>query len=379
MDGTGSRTSPGSSGAAHQLLAQKDRLLRLWVERVRQAIPAAAGESHPILIDTMPMYLRFLAEALAHDHPRRSASEGTTIAEEHGGERFRLTHYRLNDLIREYQLLRDVLLEVLSEKQPLTDVETRTLVGSIDKAIYEASTAYVLVAEGLREQFISTLAHDLRSPLTAVKAGAQMILRKPQAPTVPQWAAKITELVDRADTLLRTMLDVSLVRSGGRLSLTLAPCELSTLVREVIEQLELTHGERFRVVAPEPVEGYWSAEALRRAVENLATNAVKYGHGHRPVTLSVRQTHGRALVIVHNEGSYIPRSEQESLFRAFSRSREAEQSGVRGWGLGLALVRGVAEAHGGSISIDSQPERGTSFTIDIPKDSRPYQEAPTTA
>ncbi|WP_309895250.1 HAMP domain-containing sensor histidine kinase [Archangium sp.] len=84
------------------------------------------------------------------------------------------------------------------------------------------------------------------------------------------------------------------------------------------------------------------------------------------------------MVLVHNHGSYIPPEEQETLFQVFRRSLQAERSNQRGWGLGLPLVRAVAEAHGGSIGVDSLPERGTTFTIDLPKDARPFQHCPTT-
>ncbi len=378
MDRTGAALPTQTAHAADRLLANRSRLLHLWEQRARSEIAAATHERHPILIDTLPLFLHNLAEALSPHHPRGTATEGTTLAEEHGGERVRVTHYRLDDVIREYQLLRDVLFEELGTPEPLTDTERHIILKSIDKAMCEACTAYVLVADGIREQLMLTLAHDLRGPLSAARAGASLILRRPDAPDVPRWAAKVQEGIDRVDSMVRDLLDVSLLRTGGRLTLELGPCELAELARAAVEQLELVHGERFLVVAREPVHGFWSAEALRRAIENLAVNAVKYGHGTRPITLSVGQTHERALLTVHNEGSYIPTSERETLFLAFQRSREAEQSGQRGWGLGLALVRGVAEAHGGSIGVDSLPEKGTSFIIDIPKDSRPFQECPTT-
>ena len=121
------------------------------------------------------------------------------------------------------------------------------------------------------------------------------------------------------------------------------------------------------------MRGYFAPDALRRAVENLVTNAVRYGDGSRPITVTVTHAHERARLKVHNYGTYIPVEQQETLFRAFHRSTAAETSGHRGWGLGLAQARGVAEAHGGSIAVDSMPETGTTFTISIPADARPFQ------
>ena len=137
-------------------------------------------------------------------------------------------------------------------------------------------------------------------------------------------------------------------------------------------------GERIVLVAPAPVRGYVAPDALGRGVENLTSNALKYGARARPITITVGQTHGRGSVSVHNYGPVIPAEKRETLFRAFQRLADAEKSGKSGWGLGLAQVRAVAEAHGGSIGVDSLPDRGTTFTIDIPLDARPYQESPTT-
>jgi signal transduction histidine kinase len=368
-----------SSGAAGRLLAREDVLLARWTARVREEVPPASAQPHPILVNTFPRFLRLLAEALHPGHPREGATSGTTLAQEHGGERVRLTDFRLQDVVREYQLLREVLLEGLEEGGPLTPWERGVILRAVDASLSEACAAYVLVSDGLREQLMLTLTHDLRSPLTAARAAASLVLRRPDSPDVPRWAARVVEAVDRVDGMVRDLLDVSRVGAGARLALELAPCEMGALVRGLVEQLEVVHGARFVVAAPpSPVHGHWSPDALRRALENLASNAVKYGDPHRPITFSVRARHERVVLTVHNHGRSIPLEEQGALFLAFKRSREAERGGQRGWGLGLALVRAVAEAHGGSVEVESLPERGTTFTLDVPQDARPYQQAPLT-
>lgn len=349
------------------------------LERVRAEIPAAAKESQPILINTLPAFIRMVGEALSPNHPRSHAPEGSTIAEEHGGERVRITDFNPGDLVREYQILRDVILEALTEDGPISDTERSIVLKSLDTSLRQACTAYYAVHSAIREQLTVGLTHDLRGPLTAVRASAGMILRRGPDEETAKWAARIVQNIDRADTMIRDLLDTSRLRAGERLALDLAECELVAIVRDAVSQLETMHGERFVVVAhDEPLTGVWSAEALRRAIENLCTNAVKYGAADRPITVSVKSLSGRAIIDVHNHGSYIPAEELGNLFQAFQRTVSAKQSGKRGWGIGLALVRGVAEAHGGSIGVDSLPEKGTSFSIDIPLDARPFQQKPTT-
>ena len=355
-------------------MARRERVLALWEERVRKEIPPAAGEDHPILIDTLPAVLRQLAEALSPGHPRRTATEGSSVAEEHGGERVRMTQFRLEDLIREYALLRQVLVQVLEEDGELTAQERDTLHASIDQATTKACAGYVLVQARFRRQFVAVLAHDLRGPLGAAKAAASLILRKPSGEDVPRWAARIVENVDRGDRMLQDLLDAMRAETGALQDLKLEESDLVEIARESIDHLRTVHGDRFVLAAAEPVRGWFGVDPLRRAIENLLTNAVKYGASTRAITVTVRRIHGRGFLLVHNEGSHIPAEQQETLFRAFQRLTGAETGEQRGWGLGLAQVRAVAEAHGGSIAVESLPELGTTFTIDIPLDARAYQK-----
>jgi signal transduction histidine kinase len=358
--------------SAHRLLAHSGRILEVWRERVRVSSNAARGLQPPILINTFPAFLRQLAEALNEEHPRLLATDGSSLASEHGGERVRLTDYRPDDLLREMQLLRDAVLDVLVATGPLEDRERSVIMRSFDDAICQALTAFLLVETAFREQFVATLTHDLRGPLTAAKAAAGLIVRKPQSPDVARWANRVLESMDRADAMTRDLLDVSRVRAGGKLKLEVAEHDVLEIVRDVVERLETLHGDRFVIAdTAEGVRSYCSREAISRALENLLNNAIKYGGKDTPVIIRIRERLGRLLLHVDNHGSYIPVDQREQLFQAFRRSTHAESGAQAGWGLGLAVVRAVAEAHGGSVGVDSAPEWGTSFVIDIPLDARP--------
>jgi signal transduction histidine kinase len=176
--------------------------------------------------------------------------------------------------------------------------------------------------------------------------------------------------------MTQDLLDASRVRFGEKIHFEVAECELQSLIRETLDQLATIHGDRF-VFVGNPVRGYWNADAFKRAVENLVQNAIKYGSSD-PITIRLEEIHGRAIVSVRNEGPYIPAEEQEGLFRSFMRSQSARSGKKSGWGLGLAMVRGMAEGHGGSITVDSGPGRGTTFIIDVPVDARPHTTHPIT-
>jgi signal transduction histidine kinase len=371
------RPEPGTS-ARDRLIANTERILSIWEERLRNDVAAAGREPQPILINTLPAVLHQLGEALSPDHPRRTATDGSTVAHEHGGERVRLTHFALEDLIAEYKILRQVLFEVLEHEEPLTREERNTLHSSLDQALGEACTGYVLVQSSLRDRFFATMAHDLRNPLNAAQAAAALVASRSPSDEITGWARRIVKNIGRVDRMVEDLLNAMRVQTGARLQLDIRACDLVEVVRHTIEGLGTQDGGRIVLVAPEPVRGFMAPDALQRAVENLLDNAVKYGDPSRPITVDVRETHGRAIVRVHNHGPHIPADKQETLFRAFQRLTDAGSSGQKGWGLGLAQVRAVAEAHGGSITVDSVPGRGTTFIVDIPVDARPYQEKPIT-
>jgi len=225
----------------------------------------------------------------------------------------------------------------------------------------------------LRERFVSILAHDLRGPLSAAKMSSELLIRRGDRPDGGRaLAVRIERNLDRMDRMIRDLLDVSRVRGGQRLPLRLDQCDLGAVAEEVIEELSAAHGNRFELAKDEAVRGIWSHEDLYRALWNLGTNAVKYGVSDRPITTRVERTPDGVRASVHNFGNPIPPEKRARLFDLYSRLREGSGSG---WGLGLALVRACAEAHGGEAAIgESSEEAGTTFTIDLPADSRPFQQ-----
>jgi K+-sensing histidine kinase KdpD len=116
---------------------------------------------------------------------------------------------------------------------------------------------------------------------------------------------------------------------------------------------------------------------MKRVLENLLDNALKYGEPEAAIRVRISYNHDRMLLSVHNEGDAIPQDELESIFQVFRRAEAAKEGEKRGWGIGLPYVRSVAESHGGSVQIDSAPGRGTTLGVDVPVDARPFQNAPT--
>lgn len=223
----------------------------------------------------------------------------------------------------------------------------------------------------LRERFVSLLTHDLRTPLSAIKMNSQLIERNYQdSSAVRSYANRINASVGRADQMISNLLDANLIRSGEKLPITIDCFDLTSLIEKTLDELSIIHTGRFVFNAKEPIEGHWDFRGIRRIVENLCTNAVKYGSPNTAITVNVYEKAGNAIIEVCNSGEPISEQEQSFLFQQFRRGRK--KTTAKSWGIGLTLVRGVAEAHGGRVKVKSEIESGTIFTVTIPLDARPF-------
>jgi signal transduction histidine kinase len=227
-----------------------------------------------------------------------------------------------------------------------------------------------------RNRFMATLTHDLRTPLTSVGLSAQLIVKDPTKVEQNKiLATNIKRSIDRADTMIQDLLDMARIRSGEHLPLKIVECDLQEIVTSCIGEMSVQYGDRFRLDIRKQDEnrGFWSADLLRRIIENLINNAVKYGLPGHPITISLRQVGEEEEISVHNEGNPLSAEEQKDIFNPFSRTHSANASEKKGWGLGLTLVRGAAESHGGSVRVESSREKGTCFIVKLPRDARPLE------
>lgn len=380
-------TSPSDQNAVPAPLSPKgkrmcelqDAVFGAWENRVRERIEQARALQHPILIDTLPVFYHNIAQSISPDYPRTSAVDGTTVAAEHGGERARITRYDHTALIEEYQVLRWAIFEVLHREGVLLDhMETHIVNSSIDSAIQEAVEAFSLVHSAFRERFAAALTHDLRGPLSATVTGLELILMIDDPVRMKTAATKALANARRMSAMVDELLDTMAFHGGQTLQLVMASVEMLAVVKEVQADLGAAHTAGI-VVKGVPIAGWWDRAALKRVVENVVTNAIKYGSADAPITVTLEQLHGRLQILVHNEGAPIPPTEQECIFQMYRRAESAKRNAGKGWGIGLPYVRAVAESHGGSIGVDSSFDRGTTFVIDIPLDGRLHENAPSLA
>lgn len=350
------------SPLALQLLRVRETVLTSWANAVQLVIPPARMLYEPLLIDTLPAFFDNLVQSLSPDYPRGTPDRGSNIAAVHGDERARLTRYAPGDVVREYQLFRNVLLAVcVADGIALQPSDIATINDIVDASVQDALAAYVRRQSDQRERYVMALAHDIRNPLQNIGMAAQLIQAHRPAPEVRSLAERITTNVAATDTLIREILDDASACRADQAAIDFTQLDMLALAREVATSVP---GERV-TVGGEPVTGFWSASHLRRALANLLANAVKYGDGGE-VTVQVGTTHGTVLVSVHNGGPPIPPDRLDQVMLPFQRGVAGD-----GWGLGLHFVRRIAECHAGSVTLDSSAERGTTVVMDMPVDPRP--------
>jgi PAS domain S-box-containing protein len=225
----------------------------------------------------------------------------------------------------------------------------------------------------LREHFTNTLAHDLRTPLSAAMMGVQVLILDPDnAERRGPMLHTITKSLARVDEMIMSLLDANRLHAGQPMSLVASECDFYEVAQTTLQDLALIHGDRIAFRGQRDVHGYWSIDGVRRVIENLVTNAFKYGSPDAPVTVTLARSQGKACLSVHNYGRHLSEIEMSSLFELFQRSRDAVAGHTPGWGIGLSVVKGIVEAQGGTITVDSAPHSGTSFTVELPLDVRLY-------
>jgi len=235
--------------------------------------------------------------------------------------------------------------------------------------VARAAAREVRLAE-LKSSFVSSVSHDLKTPLALIQLFAETLElgRLKNTDRANEYYRIINSEARKLTRLINNLLDFSKIEAGLRLY-RLEPVNLADLTRGVLESLDsqFQHNQFSIATRLDPhVPAMMDKEAAVQALENLLSNAMKYSPEHREILIEVDRVGEYGVVRVSDRGIGIPARLQRKIFNKFFRIQTDAGSGPQGTGLGLAIVDHVMRGHGGFVRVDSEPGRGSTFTLHFP-------------
>jgi PAS domain S-box-containing protein len=237
----------------------------------------------------------------------------------------------------------------------------------------QAATQALQEADAVRREVVSTVSHEVRTPLTSITGYLELLSDGVAGPLTEQQASML-EVIGRNTARLQRLVDDLLLLSQAERAPRIGPASVEVRLDEVVRSeveslrpLAAQRGQRLDLREdPTPVVVLGDREQLDRAVANLLSNATKYTREGGEISVTLTRTADRAVLRIADTGVGIPESEQDRLFDRFFRASTAAESGAPGTGLGLAIVKSLVELNSGHVDVDSEPGHGSVFTIDLP-------------
>ena len=223
----------------------------------------------------------------------------------------------------------------------------------------------------LKSEFVATVSHDLRAPLTFMRGYTTMLpmvgeLNEKQR----EYVEKILQGVGQMSGLIDDLLDLGRIEAG--VGLERKPCHLGAIMVEAVDSMRIRAAAKGLSLKMEPAESMavisGDAALLRQSITNLVDNAIKYTPNGGSVTVGLSVRNDQVVIRVSDTGIGIAPDDQVRLFEKFYRVKRRDTSGIQGTGLGLAIVKSIVERHGGRVWVDSDLDQGSAFFVSLPVD-----------
>jgi signal transduction histidine kinase len=297
-----------------------------------------------------------------------------TAASSHGGQR-QAHDFSLLQLCAEFRALRATVLRLwLPRVGAMTEVISNQMVRfneSIDQAQAEAVVTYSSKADQTRELFLAILGHDLRMPLFSMRLAGERLKRADLSITeIAETGVRIRSSTRLMNSMVADLLGYTRTQLGSGMPIVPAFLDVHTVCESALEDARAAHPlNSFELQTTGNTTGVFDGVRLHQLFANLLFNAAQYGDRDRPVVIGVHGEANGINVQVINHGQPIPAASLIAIFKPLVQLPEDGAQDERprtSLGLGLFVAREIAEAHGGSIEVQSDAERGTVFTVQLP-------------
>jgi signal transduction histidine kinase len=360
-------------------------ILAEWEAFARSIAPAEGKMSNLALRDHARQILSAIAldiETAQNPQEQIDKSQGLAPDAEHGqsaasihGALRHASDFSLLQLSAEFRALRATVLRLwLPQVSDMTEDAADQMVRfneAIDQALAESVVTYSARADHVRELFLAILGHDLRAPLSSMASAGELLTH---ARFDPAQAADVGKRVKRGARLMSSMVEdlIGYTRTqlGAGMPTMKHHADLKDICQAALDDAAATHPEtRFALETEGQLTGQFDSVRLHQLFTNLLVNAAVYGSAGAPVRMVARASAQHVMVDVVNQGPVIPAESLESIFSPLLQlPGAAEDARPRtSLGLGLFVAREIALAHGGGISAASSAERGTVFTVSLPR------------
>lgn len=370
---------------AEFILHDMEAILAEWEAFAATLLPAAAGMTSLALRDHARAILEAVAKDLCTPQTRKAQSEKSkgrapkvagapeTAAQMHAVLRAR-SGFDINQLVAEYRALRASVLRLWMDASPRGQPGLEDVIRfneAIDQAIAESVDHFHDQVERARNLLLGMLGHDMRSPLQTVQATASHLAALNAGEQVSMAAARLIRSGAAMQALLDDLVDFNRTRLGLGIKVVPSDIDLAVPVAGEVEQLRGAYPRRrIELTVTGDCRSRWDGPRLQQSLRNLVSNAVKYGVPDTPIRVALRGEEADIRLEVTNSGPPIDPSVVREIFDPLKRGAARGDRDDRGsLGLGLFIVREIAQAHGGEVEVRSD-QGETTFAVRLPRDKR---------
>ena len=365
------------------ILRNMETILGEWEEFAATLLPAAAGMTSLALRDDAKQILEAVAKDLSTPQTKEAQAEKSknratkltgapeTAAQTHAVVRAR-SGFDINQLAAEYRALRASVLRLWMDACEPGEINLDDVVRfneAIDQAIVESIGFFSAQVDQARNLLLGMLGHDMRLPLNTILMTAQYLSALNAGASVSEAAARLIRSGASMKALLDDLIDFNRITLGLGIKIDVAEGDLATLLKDELEQLRAAHpSAQIELEIKGDTRGHWDGVRLQQLVRNLVVNAISYGAADTPIQVVLTGEEANVTIEVKNIGPAIEKEILNQIFDPLKRGRgqSNRHDGGAGLGLGLYIVREIARAHGGEVTIRSDNGE-TVFTVRLPR------------